>query len=39
MLIEASVYRRVGKLLIAKVKVRVAGAVVADGELTVAQKE
>jgi len=39
MLIEASVYRRVASLLIAKVKVRVAGAVVADGEITVAQKE
>jgi 3-hydroxymyristoyl/3-hydroxydecanoyl-(acyl carrier protein) dehydratase len=38
MVIEAGVHRRMGNLLIAKVKVRVAGAVVAEGEITVAQK-
>ena len=39
MLIEARVFRRIANLLIAKVKVRVAGVVVADGEITVAQKD
>ena len=39
MLIEARVFRRMANLLIAKVKVRVAGVVVADGEITVAQKD
>ena len=39
MLIEATVSRRVSNLVIAKVKVRVSGAVVADGEITVAQKD
>ena len=38
MLIEAVAHRRLGSLRIAKVKVLVAGVLVADGELTVACK-
>jgi 3-hydroxyacyl-[acyl-carrier-protein] dehydratase len=38
MLIEAKVHRRVGNLLVAKIKVAVTGTQVADGELTLVKK-
>jgi 3-hydroxyacyl-[acyl-carrier-protein] dehydratase len=38
MVIQAGVQRRMGNLLIAKIKILVGDAVAADGEITVAQK-